>query len=49
MLAGWLTAQVQRLLCFELHNVFVIFLSVLTTELLTLVVVVVVCIVLWLA
>lgn len=23
MLAGWLTAQVQRLLCFELHNVFV--------------------------
>lgn len=34
MLAGWLTAQVQRLLCFELHNVFVFFSLVLTSDLL---------------
>lgn len=36
MLPGWLTAQVQRLLCFELHNVFVssFFFLVLTSDLL---------------
>lgn len=34
MLAGWLTAQVQRLLCFESHNVFVFFFPLLTSDLL---------------